>query len=80
MNPKQISIGDSVHFYQNENCYAAIVVKGWSPDCVNLFVLPTGANEPVSGALNGNRNDMSVSYSESAHPKDRSWHWPKEKA
>jgi hypothetical protein len=84
MSLRRVSIGDRVHFYQNENCYAAIVVKVWTPDCVNLFVFPTGVEEPVPGALSANRNAMddamNVPYSDSAHPKDWSWHWPKDNA
>lgn len=69
-------IGDSVHFKQNGRCYAATVVAVWSSSCVNLFVPPTGSNEPVPGALNENRNATSVLYDDDIHGRDWSWHWP----
>lgn len=69
-------IGDTVHFRQNDRCYAATVVQVWSETCVNLFVPPTGAGDPVPGALSDQRNAMSVPYADGVHARDWSWHWP----
>lgn len=70
-------LADVVHFRQNGRCFAATVVKVWGPDCLNLFVPPTGADEPVPGALNSEtRVATSVTFDDRLHGRDWSWHWP----
>lgn len=70
-------LGDTVHFRQGSHCYTATIVHVWTPTCVNLFVPPTGTTEPVPGALNENRNAMSVTYDDKLHGSEWSWHWAK---
>src|SRR6185503_9615799 len=43
------TLGMPVHFFQGGRCYAAIVVRVWTKECVNLYVLPTGSDEPAPG-------------------------------
>lgn len=69
-------IGDTVHFRQNERCHAATIVRVWGSTCVNLFVPPTGSDEPVPGALSSDRVATSVPYDDRAHARDWSWHFP----
>jgi hypothetical protein len=73
------TIGRIVHFHQNNLCYAAIIVRVWSDSCVNIHVFPTGSDEPVPGAINSvTRVATSVNFDDNVHPKDWSWHWPKQ--
>jgi len=69
------TLGMPVHFFQGGRCYAAIVVRVWTKECVNLYVLPTGSDEPVPGALSHQRVAMSVPFNNSAHVRDWSWHF-----
>lgn len=73
MNP---TIGRQVHFRQGGQCYTATVVKVWAPTCVNLWVPPTGSDEPVPGALSLQRVATSVMFDDALHGRDWSWHWP----
>lgn len=70
------TLGAIVHFRQNGVCYAALVVRVWSPTCINVFVPPTGLDEPVPGALSVQRVATSVTFDEKLHGRDWSWHWP----
>lgn len=64
------SIGRIVHYVEGGIHYAAIVVKVWTEECVNLYVLPNGSDPlSVSGVI------TSVVQSET-DKYDRSWHWP----
>jgi hypothetical protein len=70
------TIGRRVHFRQNDRCYTATIVRVWSDACVNLFVPPTGAEDPVPGALSHERTASSVMFDDKLHGRDWTWHWP----
>lgn len=72
---RQVALGDRVHFLQGGRCYTATVVRVWTPACVNLFVPPTGSDEPVPGALSAQRVAMSVPFDNTVHARDWSWHF-----
>ena len=67
---KQPSLGRVVHFvdeYGKE--FAALIVRVWSEQTVNLFVFPNG--DPISGH---GHVETSIVFDE-GHKKP-SWHWP----
>lgn len=64
------SIGRTVHFVSEGVHYAAVIVKVWGPDCVNLFVMPNGSSPILEAKV-----ITSVLQDESAE-RDYSWHWP----
>jgi hypothetical protein len=79
-NQTEPSVGRIVHFVQNYIHYAAVIVKVWTINCVNLRVLPNGSDVITPGALDERDIAHSVTYSE---PRDCcgkcaewSWHWP----
>lgn len=84
MNP---SIGRIVHFVQNKVHYAAMVVKVWTPLCVNLYVFPNGSDYLVPGVTDGGQSPFhqqdaragvtaSVPWAPAAEDREFSWHWP----
>jgi hypothetical protein len=74
------SIGRVVHFVQNGVHYPALVLKVWSPVCVNLKVFGNGSDTIVPGALDVDGIAHSVTQSEPTpccgKVNEWSWHWP----
>lgn len=70
---KQPHLGNIVFFVDPATLVplVALVVRVWTPQTVNLFVLPNGSEVMGLGYLK-----TSAVYAEVAEEKPASWHWP----
>ena len=75
------TVGRIVHFKQTAEaeCQAAIVVRAWSPETLNLAVLRDGSNDhqqPDDGAEVVVWRTSVSEQSEHQLPENPTWHWP----
>lgn len=75
--PQSAAIGRIVHFVLGKIERPAIIVRVWSPTCVQLQVFNDGdGSEGLNDGLPNVTWNTSVDYCEEA--SDRSWHWPQQ--
>lgn len=68
------SVGRIVHFVYNGVHFAALVVRVWTDQCVNLFIFPNGSDPHPHFGLDGVAT--SVKYASPHLNESCTWHWP----